>query len=144
MNSIAWVIYWASFSDKINGIVGFWGILMSICVVATLACMVISKCIETSNVDSENKWNQSTEKSAKLFYTTSRGWFRFCISVALVCGTIYSFVPAKDTLYAMAASELVEQSVQNPNIKELGSDTLKALDYWVKKQITPDEPHEKK
>jgi uncharacterized BrkB/YihY/UPF0761 family membrane protein len=136
MNTIAWVIYWASFSDKITGIAEFWGILMSLCIIATLVCMVISKFVSASYDDGKD-YNVPTVKSSNAFYIVSRGWFRCCLVAGTIFGSIYSFVPAKDTLYAMAASELVVKTAENQQVQTLGSDTLKALDEWVKRQITP-------
>jgi len=58
------------------------------------------------------------------------------ISASLLCIFLGVFVPTKNTMYAIAASEMGESVLQS----ETGSLATQALNAWLKKQITPTAP----
>jgi hypothetical protein len=44
-------------------------------------------------------------------------------------------MPSKNTMYAMAASQMGEKVVSNQTVQEVGGDVAKALQSWIKSQI---------
>lgn len=51
---------------------------------------------------------------------------------------VYVIVPAKNTMYAIAASEMGEKLAQNQAVQGIASDATKALQQWIKRQIEPE------
>lgn len=68
-------------------------------------------------------------------YTT---WVKRFISVALVSGGVFTFVPTKEIAYTMLAAYGVEEIVTNERVQELGGKSLdvieKAMDEFLQEE----------
>lgn len=48
-----------------------------------------------------------------------------------------TLIPSKNTMYAIAASQVGEQVVRSEAVQGLASDATKALQQWIRQQIEP-------
>jgi len=64
--------------------------------------------------------------------------WRYWLGVAAIgAGLLTVFLPRPVTMYAIAASEVGERLAQTDMVKEVASDSLKAIQQWVKSQAAP-------
>lgn len=105
MNSLSWFLYFADVSQKLlsaAGAVVFFGLVFAIFVTI---------------------FYLSEKKALKLAITL---W-----SVTIFASLITIVVPSKDTLYAIAASQLGEKVIEST----IGQKTKQALELWIDNQI---------
>jgi len=110
MNSLSWLLYIAGVVGNLGGVLIFFTIVLSLVslVIAIVYC------------------DDYTEGRAKGFKIAGlmAGGAVFCIFLA-------AFVPSKETVYAIAASEMGEEVLKTPTAQK----AFKALDVWLDKQI---------
>lgn len=122
MNSVSWFLYATDVIGNLRGVALIAACVFGVIFLGTLACVPIS---EGDCLDIDNR-------------TT---WFKFfwrSLSVALIALTISVFFPSKDTMYAIAASQVGEKVIQNEAVQGIATDATKALQQWIKRQITDD------
>ena len=120
MNSVSWFLYLIEVVGNLRAIataVLFSGIL-AVGGSALFAPIILMMAEDFG--DGATDWLKT---AAKVFATA---W--------VVSLPVYLFTPSKNTMYAMAASEVGEQIIKT----ELASDATKALHQWIKKQIEPE------
>jgi hypothetical protein len=54
---------------------------------------------------------------------------------ALIVALIYPLIPAKETVYAIAASEIAEEVVTDPRVLQTTNKAFAAVDAWLDKQL---------
>jgi hypothetical protein len=64
-------------------------------------------------------------------------WWRRGLYTLVIGGFALAFIPSKNTLYAIAASEIGETVAKHDAVQSVASDAAKALHSWIKKQIEP-------
>lgn len=106
MNSLSWLLYLADVASGLKAVL--------------IVVMVISLTIVFF-------WFFTTEESQKNSKTAAK----FMIG-ALVAAVIAAFLPSRETVYAIAASEMGEELLKTPTAAK----ATKALDAWLDKQIT--------
>jgi hypothetical protein len=115
MNSVSWFIYIAQVSESIGSlfrVLGGLGIIL--CVLFTMISTI------SASVDAD----EFVPRASPARY--------IAISAALLA--VGCLMPERNTMYAIAASEVGEQVVKS----EIASDATKALHQWIKKQIEPE------
>lgn len=118
LNQLSQLLYWGNVLGNLGGLLVFFGILL---VIATIVSIITAFVFADSGLKLKNKvWIPSTF-SAAFFILTLCSW------------TGAAFCPSKETVYAIAASEMGERALQTP----LASKAGKALEAWLDKQITP-------
>lgn len=131
--SVTTFIYFASVTDKLNGIAGFWGMLVSlVIIITTIIVIVCSACAAGGDKDSE-----------KVLPVSAKFW-RLSIFIGIVFGLIYALTPTSNTMYAMAAAKIGEDIAARKDVQGIASDATEALQKWIKKQITTDSDSKKK
>ena len=68
-------------------------------------------------------------------------WYKFfwrSLSAALISMTVSVFSPSRDTMYAIAASQIGERVIQNEAVQGIANDATKALQQWIKRQLADD------
>lgn len=126
MNDLSWMLYLADISGNIGVAGGVVTFAASIAGVATFA--YVSGHIDIDNIGSKEK-----RPVARSGWQASKGFFIAAIVAALVTIPI----PSRDTIYAIAASEMGERALKTPIATKAG----KALEKWLDDQIA-DEPKE--
>lgn len=104
MNSLSWFLYFADCFSKTSYALVVIGIIGSI--LGMMVCVYFS--IEE---DEHSFWK----------------W----MGVPLFCLFLSCLIPSKETMYAIAASEIGEEVIKSP----VGQKSLKALEQWIDKQL---------
>lgn len=122
MNQVSWYLYYASALDNISTITGpaaFFAFFAFLCSIVGRVVVFIG--------------SSQGEDDFKSFAPTMKAIFSRAF-IAWVCAiAIYTAVPSKNTIYAIAASQIGEKAIP----PEMMSDATKALHQWIKKQIDP-------
>lgn len=118
MNSLSWLLY---FADLANGL----GVICSLLGLAALIAAVVAA---VQILWKDDFYDDVKEAAFKL--VAKRYAFRF-LGVALVLFLVSAIIPARSTVYAIAASEYGEQLLKSP----IGGKAEKALEAWLDRQI---------
>ena len=111
MNLLSWFLY---FSDAIPALAAtLWLISIAIFIVLFIVW-----------------FNRVTDAYYKKGDIKTRKYFQCVILSAAIC-CIASIFPSKNTMYAIAASELGQKAVDS----ELGGKALKAVEQWIYSQV---------
>jgi hypothetical protein len=117
MNGLSWLIYLADVAGSVGFVSGL-AVVVGIIVVAL--CLVAIPVSEGEVLDQDNRSK----------------WLSILKSFSIITFVAFLFsaiVPSKETVYAIAASEMGEQVVTSPT----GQKAVKALEAWLDRQITP-------
>lgn len=117
MNSLSWMIYWAD----VCGNVGF---PAGVFFLAGTIAAFISTCVKRGCEASKEPDDQAAARISASIQRAS-------IPIAILSLVLAVFVPGKNTIYAIAASELGEQALKSPTVTK----AQQALDAWLDKQI---------
>lgn len=118
MNDLSWFIYLASVVSSI-------GVLTFIVVVLSVLVFLAGLMVILYNTEEWDKSDRDTGMSLIKYSIT-----------AFVVGSLLNIVlPGRETIYAIAASEMGEELLNS----ETGSKAVKALDAWLDRQIADDE-----
>jgi hypothetical protein len=118
MNSLSWMIY---FGDVSGGLVGF-SIAMA-CVFGITSTGMSIAYVATASYPNDD--------DAVVFNKVAAKVIRWTIPVFALMALMACFVPSKNTVYAIAASELGEQALKSKTVTKAQA----ALDAWLDKQI---------
>lgn len=114
MNQLSWLVYLADVCGSIGVLITILVVIFSI----FLICWVIAYFIGLSNFE-EKEWK-----------TWRRcGWF--LAPSCLIIFFLGCFIPGKETVYAIAASQVGEQVLKTPLAQKAGQ----AIEVWLDKQI---------
>lgn len=102
MNSLSWLIYFADIVSNLQGV------LAAVSVVLVVAML------------------PATEGFSKTF----KG-LKLYVTIAILLGAIATILPSKNTVYAIAASELGEQVL----VSNTGKKAVAALEAWLDAQV---------
>lgn len=116
MNDLSWLIYLAGVSGNVGGFLVVTSIGGG---VGALGCGVGHMMARDFHEDDE-----------PIVVATAK-WAKRLMIAAFVAGAVATLVPGRDTIYAIAASEMGEELLKTPIASKAG----KALEAWVDKQI---------
>lgn len=117
MNRLSWMIYLADVCSNIGFPAGVFSILGVIAGVVSTIIKAISKAGESED--------------DKIAYAVSTSIQRCAMPVAIISIALSILAPSKDTVYAIAASEMGEEVLKSPEV----SKARQALSAWLDKQI---------
>lgn len=127
MNRLSWLLYAANVSENIGGLLIFLGVIAA---VMAAAIFIIS----FYEFDTICRWDPEDVRNAHIKKVLKRrSGSYWLIILAFIIWIIAAFTPGKDTVYAIAASEVGEQVLKS----ETGNLATQALNAWLKKQINP-------
>lgn len=113
MNQLSWLIYFAGVSDSISSVLNTIFVLsIIISALGVLGCAIVSAASDENH------------------FPLLKPFLLPVIGAFLVSGILTSFVPSKETVYAIAASEYGERALQSPTATK----AIKALNAWLDKQ----------
>lgn len=123
--NLVFIVYLLGLVEKLNHSLQ---VVFVVSIVSTGICLLIK------GIDYEDL-SKDTHK-------TYNDWTKRFISIALVSGTLFTFVPTKEMAYTMLAAYGVEEIVTNERVQELGGKSLdvieKALDEFLQEEETSD------
>lgn len=124
MNSLSWFLY---LSDVVGNVGNFAGIVVVLVPIVAVFGLVFAPIIPMMLEDAPDAVVDAVKRVAWPLGKT--------IVVVWVCSAVLSLVaPSKNTLYAIAASEMGERVLKT----EVATDAQKALQQWIKRQIEPE------
>jgi hypothetical protein len=119
MNSVSWFIYIAQVAGSLGAMFMAFGIigLIGIGIYFLVGSIVQS-------IESGDNWKPITVQ------------MRYLVAVI---GFIFigNLMPEKNTMYAIAASQVGEQIIKDETVKGVASDATLALRQWIARQIDP-------
>ena len=135
MNDLSWMIYAA---DVVSGAAGLAGAL-SFLSGATAAVGVFVWCLLGAS-PAIYSWDDKDVRLAKIaahdaIRSASTKYTKPLLASALACAVIATILPGRDTIYAIAASEMGEKALST----QTGGKAVKALNVWLDRQIEGDE-----
>ena len=117
MNALSWLIYLASVVSSI-------GVLTFIVVILSVLVFLSGLVVILHNTD---EWDKSERD-------TGMSLIKHSITAFVVGSLLLIVLPGRETVYAIAASEMGEELLNS----ETGSKAVKALDAWLDRQIADD------
>lgn len=124
MNSISWFIYWGNAFDNLRTVVGpiafFTFIALLTATVGRVAVFVGARCKDEGCIE---------------FRPTMNSLLVLAVCLWLPSAALYVAVPEKNTVYAIAASQVAERVAETDAVKGIASDAAKALQAWIGKQL---------
>lgn len=121
MNSLSLFIYAAQVTGAMREFFIIGGAIGLIALCASQGVPRFYNTVEELSVHDSRYWTPPTFRTK----------YVAMIAAAFVIGNL---IPSRDTMYAIAASQMGEQIVKS----EVASDATKALHQWIKKQIEPE------
>lgn len=125
MNQLSWLIYFADVANSVSGWFSFFGWVASIIVIIAIIVFI------AASSDHNAEANEAAEVSRACGKII---WAFGPFAAIIVLLTI--FVPSKETVYAIAASEVGEEVVQSQAFGRATS----ALNNWIDRQLADEEP----
>lgn len=119
MNSLSWFLYAADVIGNIGFVFALGAVGSCIFCAACCAGQLISE--GQMSEDCPNVWKY---------------WWR-CAIAAVVFGVLAGLFPSRNTMYAIAASQIGERVAMSDQVQGITNDATKALQGWIKKQIEP-------
>jgi hypothetical protein len=132
MNSLSWMIYFAELSGSVSAFLTFLAVVSGI---ATFGCVAGWCCTQGS--PHIRSWERDTAEADlkvadhKRMHTEFRKMIPRVASAMVVIGLTATVLPSRNTVYAIAASEMGETLINTPTAGK----AVKALDAWLDRQI---------
>jgi hypothetical protein len=123
MNSLSWMIYFADVSDSLSTI----GKLIAVGAGLGGAITALITAVKT-DVDNIGRVEKLNVLSTG--WQAGKGFFK----VGIVAALVVTPIPSKETIYAIAASEMGEDVLNSPT----GGKAMQALNAWLDRQIEGD------
>lgn len=120
MNSVSWFIYIAQISNSLGEMFIAFGVSSLVGVGLAWGFPRVFNAMECNRPDDRDYWTPPPFRSGY-------------VAAAICFLVVGNLMPEKNTMYAIAASQVGEQIVKT----EIASDATKALHQWIKKQIEP-------
>ena len=115
MNGLSWLLYFADIAEKLTGVAHF--VIWAVGIVGFITAFVTVMCYATEDFDYRIVINAIPRKSL----TTA----------ILISALVIAFVPSKDTIYLIAASEMGEEAINTDAAKKVASYLDKLLSDLV-------------
>lgn len=130
MNSLSWLIYLASLSGSASSLFSFMAFMGA---VACIVGAILSVLWTDGGYGGERrlKGYEDMRERGKVMSRTG-------LIMLVGFGSVATVLPGKDTIYAIAASEIGERIITDETVKGLAADSTKALQGWIRKQIEPE------
>lgn len=117
MNSLSWMIYIADVTDNLDWV---FSTLFLVSIIAGIVCIAFGIGMKDEHSDpSPDDWKM---------WRRAVTWTVIAFFGATIIGSV---IPSKETIYAIAASEMGERALQTPTAGK----AFKALDAWLDRQI---------
>jgi heme/copper-type cytochrome/quinol oxidase subunit 2 len=122
VNSLSWLLYWADVCDSIGDGIGFLACLLSLATIFLIAGFCVARSFAVSKTASDDD---------KCAYAGVALALKIVAPLTTVLVLVTLAAPSKETIYAIAASEMGEEVIKSETV----SKAHRALDAWLDKQI---------
>jgi len=129
MNNLSWMIYLADVAGSVSTVATL--VAVGAGIGGAVAVVAIAAKTDFDNIGERNK-----RPCLSTGWKAGKGFFPVAIAAALVA----SFIPGRNTIYAIAAAEMGEDLINTPTAGK----AVKALDAWLDRQIAGDTPSDAK
>lgn len=124
MNNLSWLLYWADVVPKIANALGIVATIGGFSFLAWGMATGFSYAV------------QDTFDTDATPFRKKIGFVPYVAAFMVLFGVLVPpFMPSKDTLYAIAASEVAEEIVTNEKVVNTTTKAFEAVDAWLDKQI---------
>lgn len=127
MNSISWFLYFADLTSNLSSAAA---VVCFLSVMALFATIFFRAFTAIKCDPAEPKEAGATLLSVRLL--------RANIVTLAVAAVLIVVIPSKNTMYAIAASEVGERVVKSEAVQGIATDATKALHQWIRRQIEPE------
>lgn len=118
MNTLSWLLYAADLAGSLSTVLTLVAFGAGLAGTVTVVARAMRRDFDGDGPVWEGGW------------AVSKGFYR----VAIIAALIAAIVPGKDTIYAIAASEVGEEALKS----ETAGKAVKALNAWLDQQIAPE------
>jgi len=115
MNSLSWLLYTA---DVVGGLGSFLSLIAFVSGIGSCTSLLIFLPMAEHNASDQA-------------FANNRKILKAMVITFLVTALINTTIPSKETVYAIAASEMGEKALSTPT----ASKAMKALNHWLDKQV---------
>jgi hypothetical protein len=122
MNGLSWLLYIGGVAGSLGSFFSFLAVIFFFLGAVTLIMSLI------------NPGKSSDELSAETIAWAKKARY-FFLGLLIVFGSLASIMPSKETVYAVAASEMGEKVIKDPHVMQTTGKAFKALDSWLDKQV---------
>jgi len=116
MNDLSWLIYLADIAGSVGGILTFLAVIAGATAVVSLivtGIAVADRHLETA--------------------AAARRIFRQAMPAGIACGLIAGFIPGRQTVMMIAASEIGQRAVNSASVAGVVDPSLELLKTWIAK-----------
>lgn len=126
MNQLSWFLYIADVAGSLGKVAIAFGVVLTIVGLVGTAAWLISSTIRAS--DNDKSWDEWV-----ILWSVPRKALPYGIALILVACVL----PSRNTMYAIAASQVGEQVINSEAVRGTASEATKALQFWIREQIEP-------
>lgn len=127
MNALSWLIYAASVTNSAGN---FFSFLAFVGAVIAIIGFIFSVVFTDSHKEElRNKYAEFNRRGAPLI---TRG-----LALLIIGGLLASALPDKNTVYAIAASEVGDRLTKTTAVTDIGQEALETLKVWLRAQREP-------
>jgi hypothetical protein len=132
MNELSWMLYLADVANSAGATFAAAGLLMFVWAIAVTICRIAYtlKPIYARGTSYEEEWQRAAD-----FWHSKTGSLTGLFLGAFLLLAVNVVIPSKETIYAIAASEMGEAVLDSGT----ASKAHKALDKWLDKQLEPEQ-----
>lgn len=134
MNSLSWLIYFADMFGKLSGVTTVLGAGFLGGGLLVLAIAMLARGAAVSNLRWTSLYPEAQSKARIEFWEhVVKTWPKKLIGFGAVILLVASFLPSRNTIYMIAASEMGEKVVTAPETRELFNDLRAVVSQQLKK-----------
>lgn len=116
MNDLSWLIYLADIAGRVGGLLIFLTVLSGTAAVVSLIVAFAAAIDDYLEIAA-----------------AARRIFRQALPASIACGLIAGFIPDRQTVMMIAASEIGQRAVNSPNVAAVVDPSLELLKAWIAK-----------
>lgn len=130
MNQLSLLMYWGGVAGNFGGLSIFLGIVFVVVAVITY----IIHMLMINDLAFSLRYTNDNSAEIKAIWEKEKPRLPYVwLVLGVLLWVLSAFCPDKDTMYAIAASQMGEKALQSP----LAGKTEKALESWLDRQLTP-------
>lgn len=129
MNQLSWLLYAA---DVVGGL----GSLSAFLALVSALALVLTLCVRVGIAAHEADYGRTAPENVMKLLSKTQKWAATVFGLAALVAVL---TPEKETLYAIAASEVGERVVSSPTANK----AVQALNHWLDEQINEAAPQGK-
>lgn len=146
MNSLSWLLYLADAANSVSSLFSFLGAVFTVLGVLSLAFATVAAGMRADALGKlylEEAQRAALVCSWEAWISLWKGPRKF-LWWGVILLLVACILPSKQTIYAIAASQVGEKILKSDTVQGVSNEAVKALQIWIKKQIEPQDLPKKK